>query len=138
MNDNQKISWYQTFHKFQLSRERTWQPKINTALKNQIKPVITHLKQYGIQSTISHLEALVPFDEMAKIIQNIYIDAGTVFGGKAYQLVKKQKKASGVKAMHDFLFNDTYPKKIIEVPYTTKGMMPIGYNEELIQEIIQY
>lgn len=50
-------------------------------------------------------------DEIAVIIKNIYIDAGTVFGGKAYQMVKKQ---------------------------AVKGLMPMGYNQELVNEIIAY
>lgn len=109
----QRKQWYQVFHKFQLSRERTWAPKINTALKNQINSVTIYLQSNGIQATISNLLAIIPMDEIATIIKNIYIDAGTVFGGKAYQLVKKQKAEQ-------------------------KQMMPIGYNEELINEIIQY
>ena len=111
MTNAEKISWYNTFHKFQLSREKTWSPKINTALKNQIKAVTTFLQQNGIESTISNLTAIIPMDEIAIIIKNIYIDAGTVFGGKAYQMVKKQ---------------------------AVKQLMPIGYNEELINEIIAY
>lgn len=111
MTNAEKISWYQTFHKFQLSRERTWAPKLNTALNNQIKAVISHINQYGVNSAISNLTAIIPMDEISVIIKNIYIDAGTVFGGKAYQMVKKQQ---------------------------VKGLMPIGYNEELINEIIAY
>lgn len=105
--------WWQVFHKFQLSRERTWAPKINTALKNQIKAVTDYLQQNGIAATIANISFIIPMDEIATIIKNIYIDAGTVFGGKAYQMVKKQKAEQ-------------------------KQMMPIGYNEELINEIIQY
>lgn len=113
MTQAQRISWWQTFHKFQLSRERTWLPKINKSLNNQIKSVTDYLKQHGIQETINKVHELVSWNEMATIIKNIYIDAGKVFGGKAYQLVKKQK------VQH-------------------KAMMPIGYNEELVQEIISY
>lgn len=113
MTDAEKKNWWQTFHKFQKSREKTWAPVINKALKNQYKSVADYLKENGIQSTINKLDFIVKFDELAKIIQNIYIDAGTVFGGKAYQLVKKQGKER-------------------------KAMMPIGYNDELVQEIIRY
>lgn len=111
MTNAEKISWWNTFHKFQLSRERTWGPKINTALNNQIKAVISHINQYGVNSAISNLTAIIPMDEISVIIKNIYIDAGTVFGGKAYQMVKKQ---------------------------AVKALMPMGYNEELVNEIIAY
>src|ERR1044072_4481817 len=105
MTDNERKDWWQTFHKFQRSREKTWQPKINAALRKQYKTVAEYLKQNGIQSTITHLYELVSYADIEKIIKNIYIDAGTVFGGKAYQLVKKKRKST-----------------------ESKGMLPIGYN----------
>jgi hypothetical protein len=113
LTQEQRISWWQVFSKFQLSREKTWQPVIQSSLKNQIKPVVAYLKENGVDATISHVDFLVQSAEMTKVVNNIYVDAGRVFGGKAYQLVKKLGKES-------------------------KQLMPMGYNEELVQEIIQY
>lgn len=114
MTEQEQKDWWLVFHKFQQSREKTWQPKINSILKSQYKTVADYLKQNDINRTMSQVDFLVRMDAMAKTIQNIYIDAGTVFGGKAYQLVKKAKAAE------------------------TKQLMPVGYNEELVNEIIQY
>lgn len=115
MIKSEQIAWWKTFSKFQKSREATWRPKINAALRNQINPIIEYLKANGLQATISYVNStILPIGELSKIIKNIYIDAGTVFGGKAYQMVKKQKAKE------------------------VKQMMPIGYNEELVNEIIQY
>jgi hypothetical protein len=51
---------------------------------------------------------------LTALIMNIYTDAGRVMGGRAYQQVRKQAAAM------------------------EKAMMPIGYNEQLVNEIIRY
>jgi hypothetical protein len=119
MTTKQQQDWWQTFHKFQQSREKTWRPKINSALQDQYKAVADFLKVNGIAVTITKLDFLIKHDELSKIIQNMYIDAGRVFGGKAYQMVKKNAKSKTPKA-------------------EGKALLPVGYNEDLVNEIIQY
>lgn len=114
MTAEERKNWWQVFHKFQQSREKTWAPKINKELRAQFKAIADYLQANGIQATISNIVAIVPMEGIAKLITNIYKDAATVFGGKAYQMVKKQVKRQ------------------------QKALTPIGFNEELVNEIIQY
>lgn len=108
MTKAEQIAWYKTFDTFRKSRVKSWAPKVYRALLNIIKSATG---ESSVQSAIRNLDRNIQYTELAGIIQSIYVDAGRVMGGKAYQLVKKQ---------------------------AVKAMMPIGYNEELINEIIAY
>jgi uncharacterized protein with gpF-like domain len=112
MTHKEQHNWWLTFSKFQLSREKTWSAVLFKNLQAQIAPTIAIVKDHGIQSAISNLDMNIPMDKLGATIKNIYIDAGSVFGGKSYQVVKKQGEQ--------------------------KSLMPIGYNEQLINDIIQY
>ncbi len=112
MDARSQHNWWLTFSKFQTSREKTWSGVLFKNLTGQITPTIHAVEQHGIAYAISHLDTNVPMEALGRTIHNIYVDAGTVFGGKTYQMVKKQAQQ--------------------------KGMMPIGYNEELIRDIINY
>lgn len=65
-------------------------------------------------------ENMLKLSGIANTITNIYTDAGRVWGGKIYQLVMQQAKKLATHAQR------------------VKAMMPIGYNEELVNEIIAY
>lgn len=124
MNAAAQHSWWLTYSNFQKSREQTWQSVIAKNLNDQIQPTIQILKDHGIQTAISQLNS-VPLSPIEKTIKNIYIDAGTVFGGKAYQIVKRQAE----------------PKKQMAFAgdnYEEKRLMPIGFNDQLVQDIVNY
>lgn len=112
MTPKEQHTWWLTFSKFQLSREKTWSAVLFKNLQAQIAPTIAIVKEQGIQSAISNLDTNVPMDKLGATIKHIYIDAGSVFGAKSYQVVKKQGEQ--------------------------KALMPIGYNEQLINDIINY
>lgn len=109
MTKSEQLAWYKTFESFRKSRVKAWSPKIYKALINIIKSATS---APSLSAAISHIDFNIPTDELATIIQNIYIDAGRVFGAKAYQLVKKQGEQ--------------------------KAMLPMGMNAELVNEIISY
>lgn len=103
-----------------------------------------------LQQAISRLDFNVQIEPLANLIRSIYVDAGRVMGAKAYQQLKQNaEKLIGQSMMQ---FKKKYPSDVA-VKYSEidewltcieesldeyKRLMPIGYNEELIQEIIQY
>lgn len=108
MTKAEQTAWYGTFDKFRKSRVKIWAPKVYKALLNMIASATN---ETTVEAAIAHIDTNVKYAELAGIIQSIYVDAGRVMGGKAYQLVKKD---------------------------SVKAMMPLGYNEELINQIIAY
>jgi len=108
MTKAEQIAWYKVYDKFRKSREKAWAPKIYKALLNIIKSAT---QETSIDAAIKNIDTNTKLDELAGIIKNMYIDAGKIMGGKAYQLVRKS---------------------------AVKAMMPIGYNEELINQVIAY
>jgi len=108
MTKSEQIAWYKVYDKFRNSREKAWAPKIYKALLNIIKNATN---ESSVEAAIKNIDSNIKLDEIAAIIKSMYIDAGKVMGGKAYQLVRKN---------------------------AVKAMMPIGYNEELINQIIAY
>jgi uncharacterized protein with gpF-like domain len=103
--------WYAEFTRFRIGRERAFYPRIYAALKQMI---IDATNQSTVQQAITSIH-LVGSDKLPKIIEDIYIDAGRVFGAKAYQQVMQQVRK-----------------------VEAKRLLPIGYNEELVNEIINY
>lgn len=108
MTKQEQRDWYKTFDTFRRSRVKYFTPKI---YKELIKLIRQAINEPTLQLAISRLDLNLNSQDLATLIQSMYVDAGRIMGGKAYQLVKKQ---------------------------AVKSMMPIGYNEELINEIIAY
>jgi hypothetical protein len=109
-------AWYSTFKKFSVSRITTWKPKV---YQNLLQMIRNATDEPSVQIAINHLdENMMKPSGIAQTLTAIYTDAGRVFGAHTYQMVKKQ----GAK---------------IEAQ-VQKHMMPIGYNEDLVAEIIAY
>lgn len=111
LSKQQISSWYAEFTRFRIQRERFWQPKIYADLKAMIKEATNYPT---ISDAINKL-GFVQIAPLTKTIQDIYIDAGRVFGARAYQLVIRQVRKQ-----------------------EQKRLLPIGYNEELVNDIINY
>lgn len=107
--------WYSTFRKFRIGRERFWQPKIYAILTQLIKDATNFVSVE--QAIISHMFVTAP--GLSELLQQIHVDSGRVMGAKAYQLVMKQVKKIKSKA-------------------ESKSLLPIGANEELVNEIIEF
>jgi len=104
---------YRNYKRFTRSRITAWKPKIHANLKQMIRNATD---EPTIERAISKLdENMLKPSGLAITLKNIYVDAGAVWGGKIYQVIKKQAAS-----------------------YKQKAMMPIGYNEDLIAEIIAY
>lgn len=107
------MTYPERYNKFRANRIKYWQPKIQKALQGMADHI---LKQPTIEQAIQAASGIMPMDELAGVIKNMYIDAGRIMGAYAYQDVQKQAKAKR----------------------TVKALMPIGYNEQLINDIIAY
>ena len=106
--------YYQKYTDFRISRIKFWKPKIASALDEIASPILT---KPTLAEAILAVQSVPPMTKLATTVQNIYTDAGRMVGAYAYQDVRKQKKAHRTQ---------------------TKALLPIGYNEQLINDIIQY
>jgi hypothetical protein len=95
-------------NQFRISREKYWKPKVYAELQRMIRVA---LDKPSVTIALAELDFSLPIDGMAKLIQNIYIDAGRIQGAYTYQQVRRE---------------------------AAKALMPIGYNEDLVNEIIAY
>jgi hypothetical protein len=123
---------YANYKKFTRSRAGFWKPKIHADLQRMIKNA---MDEPTIEAAISKLDAnMLEPSGLAITLKNIYVDAGRVWGSKIYQVVKKQaaditRRAGNGKKQETLTVRTTHLQK---------AMMPIGYNEDLIAEIISY
>lgn len=78
--------------------------------------ILAALKEMIRTAGINEIQGTVFFDTtgLQQVLTQLYTDAGRVMGGRAYQQVRKQAATQ------------------------QKGLMPIGYNEQLVNEIIAY
>jgi hypothetical protein len=98
------------FTKFQQRREKVWAPKINNALRQQVKYFID---VYGLNPpNTDHI--MIDFSPVYNVLLKLYIDAGVTWGAKAYSTLPKLPAPS------------------------VKARMPIGLSEFLIQAIKDY
>src|SRR4051812_47805927 len=117
---------YANYKKFIRSRASFWKPKIYANLKRMIANA---MDEPTIEAAISKLDSnMLEPSGLAITLQNIYVDAGRVWGSKIYQVVKKQAADMTRRARNG------KKRKILTVDTThlQKAMMPVGYNEDLM------
>ncbi len=108
-------SWYRFYAKFKANRQTAWAPKIYKEIKYMVQAAADSVQKNGAKYTADNIHGIVVSAYLSSIIKAIYLDAGVVFGGRAYQLVKKQIKTK-----------------------EQKRLTPIGHNQQLIDEITRY
>ena len=86
---NEELSqlWH-TFHRFQKSREIKYGPKINTALKAQVKQ-FTSARWAGLSDTQA-LDRVTSYG-LLEVLKPLYLDAGVTYGAKVLAYIKRQK-----------------------------------------------
>ncbi len=110
---------YTNYKRFTVSRVKAWKPKIHADLKQMIRNATDELT---LERAISRIdENMLKPSGIAITIHNIYVDAGRIWGGRVYQVVKKEAIGKEAKRQQG-----------------TKALMPIGYNEAVIAEIEAY
>lgn len=108
------MTYPQRYQRFRTSRIKVWTPKLATALR----AIADHiLQQSDIDTAIRAANGIMPMQDLASTIKTMYVDAGRIMGAYAYQDVMKQGKAKAKQQ---------------------KALLPIGYNEQLVNDIIQY
>lgn len=103
MNQEEKHNYLLRFQRFQQSREKYFAPKLYKALLNQYKTVTDniHLKEKAVDK--------ISAKEITDILQNLYLDAGIIYGAKIRADLNHQK-----------------------------SRMPIGFSERMHQLIMEY
>lgn len=141
------MTYPQRYNKFRQSRIVFWQPKLTDALQGIADNI---LQQPSLEAAIQQAHGIQPMDQLASTIKSMYIDAGRIMGAYAYQEVKRQAKKAGkqspaqmqkqaaISQIKAFLFEDVQPKAVINIPIESKALLPMGYNEQLINDIIAY
>jgi hypothetical protein len=129
LSPTQIRSWYSEFTRFRIGRERFFQPNIYAHLKDLIRQATRYPTLNEAIARVSQINN----NDLAKTIESIYVDAGRVFGARAYQMVMKQ-----VKALRKQSKSFEGKRLIAGRPPQVKRLLPIGYNEELVEEIINY
>ena len=112
MTKSQRENIYSFAAKFRRNREKYWRPKIYQELLDMIKAAGN---QPSPEVMLQMLPVSIPKLGIASVLRKVYVDAGRVMGGYAYQALK-QKSKERQKAR----------------------LMPMGQNEELINDIIAY
>ena len=120
MNSADIASHYRNYKMFVVTRVKAWKPKIHADLKTMIRNATD---EPTIQRAIARLdENMLRPSGIAITIRDIYVDAGRIWGGRVYQVVRKE--AAGIR-------QEARGKE-------NKAMMPIGRNEQMIAEIVAY
>jgi len=125
-------SLYTSYKRFTVSRFKTWKPKVEKDLRRMIA---NGLDEPTTQQAIKHLDTnMLKPSGLAITIMNIYKDAAVTWGGHIYQLVKKQADKMKAKRQQGNKASLGQPGQEM----SSKAMMPIGYNEAMLQEVIGY
>lgn len=79
-----------------LKMEARWIPIINRALRKQITPVITFLKQFGPVQTLAMLDSLMLQDPVRQVLYQLYRSVGVEAGNNEYgRLLKAYPEGVG-------------------------------------------
>jgi len=88
MTPEQSSHIWQTFNKFQKSREAFYGPKINKALKAQVKQFIA-AKEAGFDDNTAF--SRITSTQLYGLLKELYLDAGIVYGAKHLTYLRKEK-----------------------------------------------
>ena len=86
-SEEQKNLW-NTFHRFYKSRVRSYSPKVNEALKKQVRQFID-----AVRSGVPQQQALtkVTSGPILTVLKPLYLDAGITYGAKVLTYLRRQK-----------------------------------------------
>jgi hypothetical protein len=127
--DQQKEIWLQ-FHRFQKSRETIYTPKINRALRSQVKQFLD-AKSYGYSDTDA-LQSITS-ESLLRALKPLYLDAGITYGSKhiAYLRTQKARMPIGFNALMTQLMEQYFQ---IDLLNTVENIT--AYTREKIRDIL--
>ncbi|HXS58865.1 MAG TPA: hypothetical protein VN726_22230, partial [Hanamia sp.] len=126
MNQDEKHNYLLRFQRFQQSREKYFDPKINKVLFNQYQTFVKNA-HLGINA----VEQISPV-ELTKLLYDIYFDAGIVYGAKIRSDLNQQKARMPIgfsERMHK-LITDYFGADILN---TSQGL--IETTKQLIRDV---
>lgn len=88
MTPEQRKDLWNTFNRFQRSREKTYSPKINKALKSQVQQFI-EAKEAGMSDTDA-LQRITSYT-LLTTLKPLYLDAGITYGAKHLTYLRREK-----------------------------------------------
>lgn len=112
MTKAQRENTYTFASKYKRNREKYWRPKIYRELLDMIKAAGN---QPSPEVMLQMLPVSIPRLGIASVLRKVYIDAGRVMGGYAYQGLKQRAKEK-----------------------QKARLMPMEQNQELVNDIIAY
>lgn len=119
VQQEEKHSHLQRFHRFQKSREKYFAPSIFKAIRSQYDVVLQYLHKGSTEhEAINRISATT----ISAAIKPLYIDAGTVYGAKVRADLVKMKRSV----------------KSYVVGIETKHRLAMGFSEAMRQQIEQY
>lgn len=148
MTASASSSLYTAYKRFGVSRIQHWKPKIYANLLQMIRNATD---EPTIERAIKKLdENMLKPSGIAVTLQKIYVDAGRVWGAKIYQMITQEAKKLISRSEKELAFaiEGRMPRKspveisrmskIHSLAQQEKRLMPIGYNEELVADVIAY
>lgn len=112
MTKSQRENTYTFASKYKRNREKYWRPKIYQELLDMIKAAGNYPSP---EIMLQMLNVSIPKLGIASVLRKVYIDAGRVMGGYAYQGLKQRAKEK-----------------------QKARLMPMEQNQELVNDIIAY
>lgn len=109
MTTEQQTQFWHKYNSFRLAKVRQYTPVIYKALKAQ-------LQHFADNRNID----LVPMEPIATAIKSLYVDSGRLWAHQSYLNVMSQAKQKSFTKLQ------------------TKARMPIGFNEDFVNSILQY
>jgi hypothetical protein len=88
MTEAEKHSYWLTFHRFQLSREKYFSPPMFKALRTQVGQFID---AYQAGRSVDRALMQVTSTPIIKVLKPLYLDAGIVYGAKTRAYLNSQK-----------------------------------------------
>lgn len=144
--------WNQ-FIQFQKIHEARYTAKWYKLIRQQAKRVADHLRENGIESTLSVINILIPREETSTLLRELYTDVGVKWANVEYGNIEEYTKSWAApirlkrfgfnsiwESLLDIFFGLKGGKKIVRITETTRkwliDMITLGREQELGPEQI--
>lgn len=94
------MNTYAEFHRFQLTQEKRFQPRILSIFKRQNRDVLAYVRAHGVAATLTALDAIIRPEPIRDELEYLYKSVGTLAAISMNGIIRSwdQKKAGGLSA----------------------------------------
>lgn len=92
--------------------ERKYIPLVFAALRNQVMKFVSAMKERGVESALSVLDKVLLNEDIAEVLQKLYLDAGLFYANKSYAEIDRSTRRV-VKERANFGYNEVWAEQII-------------------------